>query len=170
MPESYPATLRILHYPNPILRQPARTVETFDEGLAELARRMLVLMHELQGVGLAAPQVGVSIRLFVCNPTGEPRDDLVAVNPVLTDLSGAEEKPEGCLSIPGVTVQMRRAFRACLRAQDARGAALELSGEDLRARVWQHETDHLNGVLIIDRMSEADEIANRRALKALRGA
>lgn len=169
VPETYPSKLRIVQFPEPVLRRPARPVEVFDDALADLARRMLALMHEAKGVGLAAPQVGLSIRLFVCNPTGEPPDNFVMVNPVLSDWSGVEEKPEGCLSIPGVTVNMRRPLRVHLRAFNARGEVFELKGDDLPARIWQHETDHLDGKLIIDNMSEADEIANRRALKQLRG-
>lgn len=167
--ESYPSKLRIVQFPEPVLRRPARLVEVFDDALADLARRMLALMHEAKGVGLAAPQVGLSIRLFVCNPTGEPRDNLVMVNPVLSEWSGVEEKPEGCLSIPGVTVNMRRPMRVHLKAFSASGEMFEMNGDELPARIWQHETDHLDGKLIIDNMSEADEIANRRALRQLRG-
>lgn len=167
VPVMYPTTLRIFQYPEPILRRRCRPVEVFDDALADLARRMTALMHEAKGVGLAAPQVGLDIRLFVCNHTGEPQDNIVCVNPVLLELSGAEEKPEGCLSIPGVTVTMRRSTHVRLQALDARGVAFELNGDDLRARIWQHESDHLDGKLIIDNMSEADEIANRRALKLL---
>lgn len=167
--ETYPSKLRIVQFPEPVLRRPARPVEVFDDALADLARRMLALMHEAKGVGLAAPQVGQSIRLFVCNPTGEPQDNFVMVNPVLSEWSGVEEKPEGCLSIPGVTVNMRRPMRVHLKAFSARGEMFEMNGDDLPARIWQHETDHLDGKLIIDNMSEADEIANRRALRQLRG-
>lgn len=169
MPETFPARLRIVQFPEPVLRQRTRPVEVFDDALADLTRRMIALMHEAKGVGLAAPQVGQSIRLFVCNHTGEPQDNQVVVNPVLLDFEGVEEKPEGCLSIPGVTVTMRRPARVRLTALNAQGEAYEIKGDDLRARIWQHETDHLDGKLIIDNMSEADEIANRKALKQLRG-
>jgi len=169
VPETYPTRLRIVQYPEPMLRQRTQPIEVFDEALADLARRMIALMHEAKGVGLAAPQVGLSLRLFVCNATGEPQDNQVVVNPILLDFEGFEEKPEGCLSIPGVTVNMRRPARVRLTALNAQGEAYELKGDDLRARIWQHETDHLDGKLIIDNMSEADEIANRKALKQLRG-
>ncbi len=85
--ETYPSKLRIVQFPEPVLRRPARPVEVFDDALADLARRMLALMHEAKGVGLAAPQVGLSIRLFVCNPTGETQDNFVMVNPVLSEWS-----------------------------------------------------------------------------------
>lgn len=139
----------------------------FGPDLKALAERMLELMHEGKGVGLAAPQVGVLIRLFVCNATGEPGDDLICVNPRLVELDGAEEKEEGCLSIPGVTVTMRRATDAVMEACDTDGNPCRKTGKDLVARIWQHETDHLDGRLITDNVSMTDEIANRRALKQL---
>jgi len=142
-------------------------VGKFNAEIAALAKRMLELMREAKGVGLAAPQVGVGLRLFVCNPTGEPDDDLVCINPCFTDLSGGEEREEGCLSIPGVTVTMRRATQVLMEAFDPDGNPFQATGTELRAIVWQHEVDHLDGRLIIDNMSATDEIANRRALKQL---
>jgi peptide deformylase len=169
-----PSRLRIILYPDPILKKrakevgkPALSLEGFNADIEALARRMLELMHEAKGLGLAAPQVGVGLRLFVGNPTGEPGDDLICVNPRLAELSGGEEKEEGCLSIPGVTVTMRRATQVVLEAFDAAGKPFRATGTDLRARVWQHEIDHLDGRLIIDNMSATDEIANRRAIKQL---
>jgi peptide deformylase len=161
--------LKIVHYPDPVLKKRCELVSSFDAELAELAAKMIELMHADNGVGLAAPQVGVSIRLFVCNPTGERgNNDLVIVNPVLSDLSVAEERDEGCLSLPGVTVSMRRSVRARLKAQTLTGERIELSAEGMPARIWQHEIDHLDGKLIIDHMSAADEIANRRAIKQMK--
>lgn len=116
---------------------------------------------------MAAPQVGLGLRLFVCNPTGEPADNLVVVNPEFTELTGSAELEEGCLSIPGVTVKKRRALHAQMRFFDVHGQVQERSGDDLLARIWQHEVDHLDGRLIIDNMSASDEIANRRAIKQL---
>lgn len=159
--------LRIVCYPDPVLHQPCAAVQEFSEELAALAERMLVLMREAKGVGLAAPQVGVPLRLFVCNPRGEEGHQVICVNPALLDLSGADEKEEGCLSIPGVSVAMRRATRAVIEARDATGRPFRKIGVDLEARVWQHEIDHLDGRLIIDNMSATDEIANRRAVKQL---
>ncbi len=163
-----PDKLTIVNYPEPILHKVAAPVEEFNGALRQLAEGMVRLMHEAKGVGLAAPQVGHSIRLFVCNDTGEPGADVVVVNPQFAELTGGEEKEEGCLSIPGATVSMRRATRVVMRAYDLEGQPVELIGEGLRARVWQHETDHLNGRLIVDNMSATDELANRRALRQLR--
>ena len=160
--------LRIVRYPDPVLSQACSPLESFGPEVGRLAERMLELMHEARGVGLAAPQVGVSTRLFVCNPTGEEGEDLVYANPRFVELSGAEDREEGCLSIPEASVMMRRATHAMIEARDATGQAFTSSSDELAARVWQHETDHLDGKLIIDRMSEADEIANRRILKQLK--
>jgi len=162
-----PTRLRIVHYPDPVLKKRAVEVSKFDAEIAALAERMLELMREAKGVGLAAPQVGVGLRMFVCNPTGEPGDDLICVNPRLTGMFGGEEREEGCLSIPGITVTMRRATQVVMEAFDVHGKPFQLTGTEIRARVWQHEMDHLDGRLIIDNMSSIDEIANRRALKQL---
>ncbi|MEK6674382.1 MAG: peptide deformylase [Planctomycetota bacterium] len=159
---------KIVFFPDPVLRAVAKPVEAFGPDLHRLADRMFELMRAEKGVGLAAPQVGVSIRLFVCNPTGKPEDDLVCVNPQLFELTGAAEHEEGCLSIPDVKVTMRRSKHALLRAHDADGQPFERAGTDLPARIWQHEIDHLNGRLILDFMSATDDIANRKAIQKLR--
>jgi len=163
-----PERLDIVFYPDPVLKMKCTPVTDFSPALAGMAGRMLELMHHAPGVGLAAPQVGIPIRLFVCNPTGEPEDDAVYVNPVLTDLEGGEEAEEGCLSLPSVSTTMRRAQKAVIHAVDLHGHDVEAEGKDLIARIWQHETDHLDGRLIIDNMSTSDEITNRRLLKQLR--
>jgi peptide deformylase len=116
---------------------------------------------------LAAPQVGVLKRLIVVSPTGQAADAMALVNCVIRDREGNVEAEEGCLSLPGVNVRVRRAKRCRLEALDLAGNPLELEGEDLLARIWQHETDHLDGVLIIDRMGPADRMAVRKTLRAL---
>ncbi|HUU82023.1 MAG TPA: peptide deformylase [Phycisphaerae bacterium] len=159
--------LGIVFYPDPVLRKTCRPVERFDENLARLVQRMFELMRAGKGIGLAAPQVGVTLRLLICNPTGEPADDMVCINPELTNLIGSEEREEGCLSLPNVSVPMRRAVQARIRAYDVTGKPYERDGTDLLARVWQHENDHLDGRMIIDSMSDSAQLANRRALKQL---
>ena len=166
MPET-PDKLPIVVYPNPGLRIKCAPVETFDEKLAALARSMIAVMHAAEGVGLAAPQIGVPIRLFVCNATGKPEDDRVYVNPVLSEPEGAATDDEGCLSIPGVTVAVRRAEKCSISGLDVQGRPVSASGDGLLARCWQHEVDHLDGRLIIDKMSEGDAIANRKKLREL---
>jgi peptide deformylase len=158
---------RIMFYPDPQLRENCAPITTFDDSLAALAKRMLELMKANQGVGLAGPQVGVSKRIFVCNPTGEPGDDRVYINPEIIDLSGAAEAEEGCLSLPEVRVMMRRGRSGKIRAQDLEGNTVEAEGSDLIARIWQHEIDHLDGVLIIDRMNPTERIANKKLLAQL---
>lgn len=161
------ATLRIITYPDPRLWKICAPIERFDDRVAALADRMLELMHAANGIGLAGPQVGLLLRIFVCNVTGEEQDDMIFVNPELADLEGRVEGEEGCLSIPEVTVTLERARSCTIKARDPAGRPVERAGVDLLARCWQHECDHLEGRLITDRMSEADRIANRRALKEL---
>lgn len=159
--------LRIIHYPDPRLRAACTPVETFDEDLAALAARMLQLMKAAPGVGLAAPQVGITRRMFVMHPLGDDAVDEVFVNPVIEGLDGAREAEEGCLSLPEVFVKVRRFTRCRITAQDLEGKPVSRVGEDLIARIWQHETDHLDGKLILDRMGPADRIANRKVLREL---
>ena len=113
--------LQIITYPDARLRKVCREVERFDEELAALAERMLQLMRQHEGVGLAAPQVGVLLRMFVCNPTGDLKDDHVYVNPRLTDLADQADREEGCLSIPDVTVNFRRPLSGKRHAVDLQG-------------------------------------------------
>jgi len=164
-----PSALRIHIWPDPVLLEKARKVETFDQDLAELARQMIEVMYAADGVGLAAPQIGRSIRMFVADPRqSEEPDPRVFINPVLEYDGGIEAEEEGCLSIPGIRVQVRRPVTARIRAQDIDGNPLELESDGFAARVWQHECDHLDGVLIIDRMSPLDRLSTRRSLKELR--
>lgn len=159
--------LRILLYPDPSLANVCAPVESFDEDLEALVNRLLAVMKEASGVGLAAPQVGVLLRVFVCNPAAEPGAALICVNPRFVRLTGADVQDEGCLSIPGVTVAMRRATCVVMEAFDVEGKPFTKTGENLVARVWQHEADHLDGRLITDNMSPTDVISNRRAVKQL---
>ena len=159
--------LYIIHYPDPRLRQVCAPVTEFDEQLAAFVQRLYALMETGKGVGLAAPQVGINKRVLVLNVTGEPGDSQVLVNPTLHEPHGSVEGEEGCLSLPGINVQVRRAQRLRLRAQDLQGRPIDTELVDLPARIVQHETDHLNGVLIIDRMGPTDRIATRKTLRAL---
>src|SRR5512145_1810750 len=117
--------LKIIQYPDPRLKKKSKPVEAFDDNLRQLAARMLELMREAKGVGLAAPQVGENIRLFVMNPTGEPGDDRVYVNPVLTEAEGEEEAEEGCLSLPGIHVNVVRSRQVRMQAQDLEGKPID---------------------------------------------
>ena len=164
------AGLRILHYPAAPLRAVAEPIETIDATVAAVAARMLELMHEADGAGLAAPQVGLSWRMFVTK-ADDRRSDLVYVNPVLGEVDPEiAVREEGCLSLPGITAEIRRPASATMTALDLQRSEFTLRDDGLLARVWQHEVDHLNGVLIIDKMTPMDRIANRKPLKELESA
>jgi peptide deformylase len=156
---------QIRQYPDPVLRMQAREVETFDGDLRRLADRMTQLMRDAQGVGLAANQVGIIRRLFVFQP--DPEAEPVAVaNPVL-EKRGDETAldDEGCLSLQGVQMPVERPVAVHLEGQDLDGGALAMDLEDHAARVVQHEVDHLDGVLILDRTTDE---ARKAALAVLR--
>jgi peptide deformylase len=159
--------LKIIEYPDPRLKKPSLAVTEFDPSLAALVARMFQLMRESRGVGLAAPQVGQNIRLFIMNHTGDPTDDRVYVNPELTDASGSEEAEEGCLSLPNINAVIVRDKSLRMRARDLQGNAIEQTESGYVARIWQHEFDHLNGTLIIDRMGPVAKMAARKALREL---
>jgi peptide deformylase len=157
------ALAQIRQYPDPVLRMVARDVTDFGDDLQGLIARMTQLMHDAHGVGLAATQVGIIQRVFVLR-RGE--DDVVAVvNPVLELGSETELDEEGCLSLQGVTIPVERPTRVTVTGKDASGGELRIELEGLPARIVQHETDHLDGVLIIDR---TDDESRKRALSVLR--
>jgi peptide deformylase len=165
-----PENLTIVHHPDPILRKVAQPVESVTPEIVAICKRMLELMHEAPGVGLAAPQVGLALRLFVANATGEPEDDMVFINPTITiDGRATEDMEEGCLSLPGINASIRRPKAVTIEATDIDGNRFRASSDDLPARIWQHENDHLDGVMIIDKMSPIDKMANRKALKEMEG-
>lgn len=162
------ALAQIRQYPDPVLRMQAREVEHFDDELEALAERMRALMVDANGVGLAATQVGVLRRLFVFRRTKEeePEEAVAVVNPRLVAISDERETDEeGCLSLQGVYVPVERAVSVTLEACDVTGSELRLELEGLDARVAQHELDHLDGVLILDRTTPE---ARRGALATLR--
>jgi peptide deformylase len=159
--------LKIILWPDPRLIKVSKPVETFDDNLRALAAKMFELMREARGVGLAAPQVGENIRLFVMNHDGDPAHDRVYVNPVLTDADGEEEGEEGCLSLPKVNINVWRNRTLKVTAKDLEGKPFEQIETGYLARIWQHETDHLNGVLLTDRMGPVARMANRKILKEL---
>src|SRR5258706_1231944 len=162
-----PQDLSIIRYPDPRLRKMSAPVTQFTPELRDLALRMIELMKEARGVGLAAPQVGQNIRLFVINPTGEGEDIRIYVNPILTEAEDEDEGEEGCLSLPNITAKVWRSKRLRLQAQDLQGHPIEETADGYIARIWQHETDHLNGTLILDRMGPVARLACRRILKEL---
>jgi len=163
-----PTQLQIVLYPEPVLRRVAKPVEAVDDHVRAVASRMVELMHQARGVGLAAPQVGLSWRMFVVNPTGQAGQDRVFINPCFSNPSShTEPRDEGCLSLPNVTAEITRPVGITIEALDENGEPFTLSSDEFEARVWQHEYDHLEGVLLLDKMTKVDRMANRRAIKEL---
>lgn len=155
-------------YPEPILRKQAEPVTDFGPELKRIVAAMFDRMFESKGVGLAAPQVGLKLRILVVNHSGDRKDDLVLVNPTLTQRSGADTLyDEGCLSFPGIYAEIKRPDRCTVVAVDVDGKQFEKEYEGFVARIIQHEFDHLEGVLLVDRMSPADKLKNRAALENL---
>ena len=156
-------------YGDPVLRGKAVEVAGVDDSLRTLIADMRETMHAYNGVGLAANQVGVLQRVLVVSvPIDEERrTELALVNPVILSRSGSETGEEGCLSIPGMFEDVARAARIRLRALDERGVAVELDAEGYLARALQHEVDHLDGVLFVDRLSLLKRQFLRRSLDAL---
>jgi peptide deformylase len=151
-------------YPDPVLREPAAAVTLVDDSVRQLARDMAETMYDAPGIGLAAPQVGVQRRVLVYRTSEE--DELHSlVNPEIVSSSGEVTEDEGCLSIPGLTYPVSRAQHVSVKALDLDGNAVAYDAADLEARVIQHEIDHLDGVLFIDRIDEALRREARRILR-----
>ena len=166
MPDSL--EFQVTLYPSPVLRTPAEPLDAFDEELAAIIEAMLDRMRESRGVGLAAPQVGLKKRLLVLNHTGEEGDDLALVNPEILGTSGPRSTyEEGCLSFPGIYGEVSRPERVRLKACTPAGESFEAEYSGFQSRVIQHEMDHLEGVLLVDRMSPADKPRNKVAIENL---
>lgn len=160
--------LEIVLYPHPTLREVAAPVDDINDEIRAIAKRMLKLMRQANGIGLAAPQVGLGIRMFVANWTGDENDDKVYINPVLRSPGRQmEEMKEGCLSLPGIEGSVRRPNSITIEAKDLNGNRFTETDRELGARVWQHEFDHLDGVLIIDKMPHLERLGSRAAIKDL---
>ncbi len=151
---------------DPVLRERAAEVEEFDDDLRRLVDDMFETMYAAEGIGLAAPQIGISKRIFVLDVRDEEDEGggrYALINPEIVESSKETDRaPEGCLSIPGLEEVVERPSRIVLRAQDPEGQPVELHGEELLSRAIQHEFDHLNGVLFLDRLSP---LKRRLALK-----
>ena len=161
------AALQILRYPDPHLLEVCTPVEGVDDRVRALIDRMFELMFRARGVGLAAPQVGVTVRLFVASPTFQPDDRHVFINPEILSGEGTQDGDEGCLSFPGIACKIRRRKTVTVRAIGRDGRVFQQTASDLLGRIIQHECDHLDGKLLIHRMGTVAKLANRRALKEL---
>jgi peptide deformylase len=145
--------LEIVKYPHPALRYVARPVERIDDALRAQVRQMFDLMYEARGIGLAATQVALPLRLFVLNLTADPEkpeEERVFINPQIVKRHSSQEEEEGCLSLPGLYAKVHRARRVRVQAFDLDGNPLDVDADDLLSRALQHETDHLDGKLFID--------------------
>jgi peptide deformylase len=161
------AIRRILTYGHPILRQPTHPVRDLNGELQQLVEDMIETMYRAPGVGLAANQVGSSHRLFVVNSSDDrdPGRLLVVINPELVESHGEMVNEEGCLSVPEFREDVHRAKRVLLRGLDREGKPIQVEAEELLARIFQHEMDHLNGLLFVDRLSPAKRLFLSRKLK-----
>jgi peptide deformylase len=148
--------IRIIHFPHPTLRYQSKPIRRVDAELRAIAAEMLDLMYEAEGVGLAANQVDLPLRMFVANPAGRrgEGEELVIINPELQFPKGTEIDREGCLSLPGLFGEVRRAKRIHLSAYDLQGNPIERELDGFLARIVQHEYDHLDGKFFFDRMTE----------------
>lgn len=159
----------IVKYGDPVLEKPGKPVTEFDGNLKKLVEDMFESMYEAHGVGLAAPQIGISLRLAVIDVTfkEDPDAKLVLANPEIIHTEGRQTSSEGCLSIPEFRENVTRPRRVTVRAQDIDGNWYEKTGEDLLARAFLHETDHLNGRLYISHVSALKRDLMRRKIKKL---
>jgi peptide deformylase len=160
----------IVKYGDPVLEKPGATVKKFDAELEVLAEDMFVSMYAAQGVGLAAPQIGKSMRLAVVDVTTgkNPEAKIVLVNPEIIHAEGEAREEEGCLSIPGFRGYVIRPQFVTVRAQNLKGETFEIRGENLLARAFCHEIDHLNGILFLQHLSMLKRDLIKRKIKKLR--
>ncbi len=154
-------------YPDKVLRRTCRPVREIDEELWQRAHEMLDFMYQAEGLGLAGPQVGWSDQIVTLDVEQDREGKRIFVNPRIVHRDGQTREEEGCLSLPGIRVQVPRAAKVGVVAYSLDGEKVELEAEGLRARAWQHELDHLNGLLIIDRLQPTALMAVRDQLKKL---
>ena len=161
--------LKIVNYPKPVLLAVGKPVEEFDDKLKRFVADMFETMYKAKGVGLAAPQVDVSSRIFVMDCSGgeDASQKIAAINPEVIYTEGEQTGDEGCLSFPGIYVPITRNQRAILRAQDTDGNWFELDGRELEARCILHETDHCDGIVFLDRMTVLKRELAKRKIKQL---
>lgn len=157
----------ILLYPEASLKETARPIEKIDDRVRAIAREMLETMYDARGVGLAGPQVGYPYRLITVNLSGKPEDARVYVNPDVQESGGDDVTEEGCLSFPGLLARVHRASAVHVTALDLDGQAVELDAKGLLARAFQHEADHLDGILIVNRLSTSERAKHRGFLRGL---
>lgn len=163
------ALLKIVTWPDPVLETPGDPVTEFDDQLKKLVGDMFETMYAAPGVGLAAPQVGVSKRLFVmdCSVGKDPEQRVVMINPEIVRVEGDQSGEEGCLSFPGIYFPVKRSLRAVVRAHDLNGDEFEVDGLELTARCMLHETDHCDGIVFIDKTTRLKREMVKRKIRKL---
>ena len=154
-------------FPSPVLAEKARSVEKIDDNIRQLADRMIDIMLETKGVGLAGPQVGVNLQIFVISLDGTKENAKVYINPQIQPTGDVESIEEGCLSLPGIYAKVKRHMKCSVKALDLDGNEFSDQGQGLYARALQHEYDHLQGILIKDKFSRIQMISARRQLQKL---
>jgi peptide deformylase len=159
----------VVKWPDPVLQKPSEKVTVFDAKLKKLVEEMFDSMYAAQGIGLAAPQIAISKRITVIDVSFKknPADRVVLINPEIVDREGKQVEEEGCLSLPEIREKVTRAAKVKVKAQDVTGEWFEVEGEELLARAMQHEIDHLDGVLFIDRLSRLKRDLVIRKIKKL---
>ncbi|MEG9432137.1 peptide deformylase [Terriglobus sp. ADX1] len=159
----------IVKYPEPVLQKKAEPVTEFNADLKKLADDMFESMYAAEGIGLAAPQIGISKRMYVVDLSvgKNPVERLVLINPEIIEKEGKQTEEEGCLSLPDIRDKVNRHFRVRMRAQDVDGKWFEIDGEELLSRAFQHELDHLDGILFIDRLSRLKKDLILRRIRKL---
>jgi peptide deformylase len=157
----------ITRFPEPVLGKAAKPIETIDDSICQLAERMKDIMVEQKGIGLAGPQAGVDLQIFVVSTDGTKENARVYINPKIEPEGSQDTCEEGCLSLPGIYGKILRYTRCTVHALGLDGKSFTETGEGLLARAFQHEYDHLQGIMIKDRMSAAAKIRARRILKRL---
>lgn len=159
----------IVYIPDARLREVSKPIEVFDDALQKLIDDMFETMYSVRGVGLAAPQIGINIRLSVVDCSSDKSQQLVLINPEIVKSGESKEFQEGCLSVPGAYATVTRAGTVTLRAQDRHGEFYEMEAQDLLAECFQHEIDHLNGKVFIDYLSPLKrQIARKKVEKFIR--
>jgi peptide deformylase len=161
--------LTIVKYPEPVLEQPGEPVTEFDAELRKFVADMFETTYASQGIGLAAPQVGVSKRITVVDLSmgKDPKQKLVLINPEIIVSEGRQYEEEGCLSFPDIREKVVRAAKVRIRAQDTHGKWFEMDGDELLARAFQHEIDHLDGIVFLFRMSALKRSLNLRKIRKM---
>jgi peptide deformylase len=160
------AAIPIKTLPDPVLRQKAKKVPGMDPSLRKLIANMIDTMSEANGVGLAAPQIGVSLRLVVIRMPEDDAEEIVLINPEVIKSSGEREVDERCLSVPGYSGKVKRACSVTVKAKDENFKEIRIKADELLAQALEHEIDHLNGILYVDRLESPDKLTKLEPAKS----